>query len=174
MKRRIAALLAAAGLCSILGGCGASGEDWVLCEYTVDDALHAVILQRYTLDDNLCWAVDDSWSPKMYEPLNSSGSLALFLHQDGGTLSLGVTEDGATAASFLLPDDTPAGVESIGSPAEAAELVYGEEIPILIRTVGDSGGAAPFTAGDFADPSRFEGDLFTEAYTVIFSDTAPE
>ena len=131
-------------------------------------------MQRYTLDDNLCWAVDDSWSPKMYEPLNSSGSLALFLHQDGGTLSLGVTEDGSTAASFLLPDDTPAGAESIGSPAEAAELVYGEEIPILIRTVGDSGGAAPFTADDFTDPSRFEGDLFTEAYTVIFSDTAPE
>ena len=108
------------------------------------------------------------------KPLNSSGSLALFLHQDGGTLSLGVTEDGSTAASFVLPDDTPAGFEGIGIPTKTAEIAYGEEIPILIRTITDPSNATPFTADDFAAPSCFEGDLFTEAYTVTFSDTAPE
>ena len=153
-----------------------SPEDCVLGEYTVDDNLHAVILQRYTLDDNLSWTVDDSWSPGMYDPekpLNSSGSLALFCQPDG-TLSLSVTEDGATAVTFFLPDDTPAGFEGIGIPTKTAEIAYGEEIPILIRTITDPSNATPFTADDFAAPSCFEGDLFTEAYTVTFSDTAPE
>ena len=157
-----------------------SPEDCVLGEYTVDDTLHAVILQRYTLDDNLSWTVDDSWSPGMYDPekpLNSSGSLALFRQPDG-TLSISVmnavTEDGATAATFFLPDDAPEGTESIDIPTKTAEIAYGEEIPLLIRTITDSGNANPCTADDFADPSRFEGNLFTEAYTVTFSDTAPE
>lgn len=153
-----------------------SPEDCVLGEYTVDDNLHAVILQRYTLDDNLSWAVDDSWSPGMYDPekaLNSSGSLALFCQPDG-TLSLSVAEDGGTAVTFFLPDDTPAGLEGIGIPTKTAEIAYGEEIPLLIRTITNPSNATPFTADDFADPSRFEGNLFTEAYTVTFSDTAPE
>lgn len=61
-----------------------------------------------------------------------------------------------------------------GSQSEAAEIVYGEEIPLLVRTFRADDSVYVYSANNFYDTARFEGDLFTEAYMVIFSDTAPE
>ena len=63
----------------------------------------------------------------------------------------------------------------VGVQQEAVPIVYDEEIPLLVRTFRDKSELYVYDAArDFADPSRFEGDLFTEAYTVTFSDTMPE
>ena len=49
-----------------------------------------------------------------------------------------------------------------------------EEIPLLVRTYRDKSELYVYDAArDFADPSRFADDLFTEAYTITFSDEMP-
>ena len=83
----------------------------------------------------------------------------------------------AFASGPGLPEEVAAGrlAVGVGVQQEAVPIVYGEEIPILVRTFRDQSELFVYDAArDFADPSRFEGDLFTEAYTVTFSDVMPE
>ena len=148
--------------------------------YTADNALHSIMLHGYTMDSEGNWVEDTAWTSGIYDPekpLNDSGSLTLSRQPDGSlsiSIMNGLTDDGATAATLFLPNDALDGTENIGILTTVSDITYDTAIPLLIRSISEDVKAEPYTAEDFADPSRFEGDLFTEAYTVTFSDVMPE
>lgn len=160
-------------------------QEFIAYEYQADENLRCITTTRYILNDALEWEPADSGSGRTYgdaPPLSPTGAIALTDKGDGQGFTHVLLESGEghskyTSSAPGLPEEVAAGglAVGVGVQQEAVPIVYNEEIPLLVRTFRDKSELYVYDAArDFADPSRFEGDLFTEAYTVTFSDTMPE
>ena len=160
-------------------------REFIAYEYQTDENLRCITTIRYILNDALEWEPADSGSGRTYgdaPPPSPIGTIALTDKGDGLGFTHVLRERGDSSAGFTssapgLPEEVGAGglAVGVGVQQEAVPIVYDEEIPLLVRTFRDKSELYVYDAArDFADPSRFEGDLFTEAYTVTFSDTLPE
>lgn len=160
-------------------------QEFIAYEYQADENLRCITTTRYILNDALEWEPADSGSGRTYgdaPPLSPTGTIALTDKGDGQGFTHVLLESGEghskyTSSAPGLPEEVAAGglAVGVGVQQEAVPIVYDEEIPLLVRTFRDKSELYVYDAArDFADPSRFEGDLFTEAYTVTFSDTMPE
>ena len=160
-------------------------QTFIAYEYQADENLRCITTTRYILNDALEWEPADSGSGRTYgdaPPPSPIGTIAL-TDKGGGQgfthvlRERGESSTGYTSSAPGLPEEVAAGglAVGVGVQQEAVPIVYDEEIPLLVRTFRDKSELYVYDAArDFADPSRFEGDLFTEAYTVTFSDTMPE
>lgn len=164
----------------LLGLAGVQPSEFVLYDYQTDENLRCITIQRYILSDALAWEPADSGFYQTYSdtPLAPDGRFALTGKADSGyTLQFSADGLGDVSHAPDLPESVATAPTAIGVGAqlEAVPIVYGEEIPLFVRTFRDKSELYVYDAArDFIDPSRFEGDLFTEAYTVTFSDTVPE
>ncbi len=160
-------------------------QEFIAYEYQADENLRCITTTRYILNDALEWEPADSGSGRTYgdaPPLSPTGAIALTDKGDGQGFTHVLLESGEGRSKYTssapgLPEEVAAGglAVGVGVQQEAVPIVYDEEIPLLVRTFRDKSELYVYDAArDFADPSRFEGDLFTEAYTVTFSDTMPE
>lgn len=160
-------------------------REFIAYEYQADENLRCITTTRYILNDALEWEPADSGSGRTYgdaPPLSPTGTIALTDKGDGQGFTHVLLESGEghskyTSSAPGLPEEVAAGglAVGVGVQQEAVPIVYDEEIPLLVRTFRDKSELYVYDAArDFADPSRFKGDLFTEAYTVTFSDTMPE
>lgn len=160
-------------------------QEFIAYEYQADENLRCITTTRYILNDALEWEPADSGSGRTYgdaPPLSPTGAIALTDKGDGQGFTHVLLESGEghskyTSSAPGLPEEVAAGglAIGVGVQQEAVPIVYDEEIPLLVHTFRDKSELYVYDAArDFADPSRFEGDLFTEAYTVTFSDTMPE
>ncbi|WP_125115638.1 hypothetical protein [Agathobaculum sp. Marseille-P7918] len=159
-------------------------QEFIAYEYQADENLRCITTTRYILNDALEWEPADSGSGRIYNdtPISPTGAFALTDKGDGQGFTHVLRESGESSSGYTssapgLPEEIAAGglAVGIGTQSEAVSIVYGEEIPILVRTFRDKSELYVYDAAkDFADPSRFKGDLFTEAFTVTFSDTIPE
>lgn len=159
-------------------------QEFIAYEYQADENLRCITTTRYILNDALEWEPADSGSGRIYNdtPISPTGAFALTDKGDGQGFTHVLRESGESSSGYTssatgLPEEIAAGglAVGIGTQSEAVSIVYGEEIPILVRTFRDKSELYVYDAAkDFADPSRFAGDLFTEAFTVTFSDTIPE
>ncbi len=158
-------------------------QTFIAYEYQADGNLRCITTTRYILNDALEWVPADSGSGQIYNdtPIAPTGAFALTDKGGGQGFTYVLREGGESSSGYTsnapgLPEEVAAGglAVGVGTQAEAVSIVYGEEIPILVRTFRDKSELYVYDAAkDFADPSRFEGDLFTEAYTVTFSDEVP-
>lgn len=160
-------------------------QEFIAYEYQADENLRCITTIRYILNDALEWEPADSGSGRTYgdaPPPSPIGTIAL-TDKGGGQgfthvlRERGESSTGYTSSAPGLPEEVAAGglAVGVGVQQEAVPIVYDEEIPLLVRTFRDKSELYVYDAArDFSDPSRFEGDLFTEAYTVTFSDTLPE
>ena len=160
-------------------------REFIAYEYQADENLRCITTTRYILNDALEWEPADSGSGRTYgdaPPLSPTGAIALTNKGDGQGFTHVLLESGEGSSKYTssapgLPEEVAAGglAIGVGVQQEAVPITYGEEIPLLVHTFRDKSELYVYDAArDFADPSRFEGDLFTEAYTVTFSDTMPE
>lgn len=160
-------------------------QEFIAYEYQADENLRCITTTRYILNDALEWEPADSGSGRTYgdaPPLSPTGAIALTDKGDGQGFTHVLLESGEGRSKYTssapgLPEEVAAGglAIGVGVQQEAVPIVYDEEIPLLVHTFRDKSELYVYDAArDFADPSRFEGDLFTEAYTVTFSDTMPE
>lgn len=159
-------------------------QEFIAYEYQADENLRCITTTRYILNDALEWEPADSGSGRIYNdtPISPTGAFALTDKGDGQGFTHVLRESGESSSGYTssapgLPEEIAAGglAVGIGTQSEAVSIVYGEEIPILVRTFRDKSELYVYDAAkDFGDPSRFKGDLFTEAFTVTFSDTIPE
>ena len=159
-------------------------QEFIAYEYQADENLRCITTTRYILNDALEWEPADSGSGRIYNdtPISPTGAFALTDKGDGQGFTHVLRESGESSSGYTssapgLPEEIAAGglAVGIGTQSEAVSIVYGEEIPILVRTFRDKSELYVYDAAkDFADPSRFKDDLFTEAFTVTFSDTIPE
>ena len=170
---------------SVLSLAAIGVREFIAYEYQADENLRCITTTRYILNDALEWEPADSGSGRIYgdTPAPSpTGAFALTDKGDGQGFAHVLRERGESSTGYTssgpgLPDEVAAGglAVGVGVQQQAVPIVYGEEIPILVRTFRDQSELFVYDAArDFADPSRFEGDLFTEAYTVTFSDGMPE
>lgn len=158
-------------------------QEFISYEYQADENLRCITTTRYILNDALEWEPADSGSGQIYNdtPISPTGAFALTDKGDGQGFTYVLRESGKSSSGYTsnapgLPEEVAAGglAVGVGTQSEAVSIVYGEEIPILVRTFRDKSELYVYDAAkDFADPSRFEGDVFTEAYTVTFSDEVP-
>lgn len=170
--------------CHLLSLADVSLQDFIPYEYQTDENLHCITTTRYILNDTLEWEPADSGPGATYSetPLSPTGAIALTDKGDGQGFTRVLRERGESSTGYTssapgLPEEVAAGglAIGVGVQQEAVPIVYDEEIPLLVRTFRDKSELYVYDAArDFADPSRFKGDLFTEAYTVTFSDTMPE
>ena len=160
-------------------------QEFIAYEYQADENLRCITTTRYILNDTLEWEPADSGSGRTYgdaPPLSPTGAIALSDKGSGQGFTYVLRESGDSNSGYtsgppVLPEKVASGglAIGVGVQQEAVPIVYDEEIPLLVRTFRDKSELYVYDAArDFADPSRFEGDLFTEAYTVTFSDTMPE
>ena len=170
---------------SVLSLANIGVREFIAYEYQADENLRCITTTRYILNDALEWEPADSGSGRTYgdaPPLSPTGAIALTDKGDGQGFTHVLLESGEGRSKYTssapgLPEEVAAGRlgVGVGVEQEAGPIVYDEEIPLLVRTFRDKSELYVYDAArDFADPSRFEGDLFTEAYTVTFSDTMPE
>ena len=147
--------------------------------YEAGESLRSISVARYVLSDALEWERDAGYAAGVFDesPLAAAGRFSLTAAADE-PFSFQLRADGTSYsyAAPALPDDLPESAAcGVGTVSDTTSIVYGEEIPILVRTFRSQSELFVYDAvRDFADPSRFEGDLFTEAYTVTFSDEMPE
>lgn len=151
---------------------------FALYAYQADENLHAISFSRYILSDALEWEPVNEYQARMFDeaPLSPSGRISL-TEEAGKSFTVNIRADGATYRYGApdLPDGLPQiTAHGFGSQSGPAGIVYGEEIPLLVRTFRADDSVYVYSADNFYDTARFEGDLFTEAYTVTFSDTVPE
>ncbi len=151
---------------------------FALYAYQADENLHAISFSRYILNDALEWEPVNEYQARMFDeaPLSPSGRISL-TEEAGKSFTVNIRADGATYRYGApdLPDGLPQiTAHGFGSQSGPAGIVYGEEIPLLVRTFRADDSVYVYSADNFYDTARFEGDLFTEAYTVTFSDTVPE
>ena len=151
---------------------------FALYEYQTDDSLHAISFSRYILNDMLEWEQDEAYQAARFDEtqLGPNGLISL-IEEENKSFAVNIRADGAGYHYNApeLPDGLPEiRARGFGSQSEAAEIVYGEEIPLLVRTFRADDSVYVYSANNFYDTARFEGDLFTEAYTVTFSDEMPE
>lgn len=159
-------------------------QEFIAYEYQADENLRCITTTRYILNDALEWEPADSGPGATYSetPLSPTGAIALSDKGDGQGFTHVLLESGEghskyTSSAPGLPEEVAAGglAVGVGTQQQSVPITYDEEIPLLVRTFRDKSELYVYDAArDFADPSRFEGDLFTEAYTVTFSDTMPE
>lgn len=170
---------------SVLSLANIGVREFIAYEYQADENLRCITTTRYILNDALEWEPADSGSGRTYgdaPPLSPTGAIALTDKGDGQGFTHVLLESGEGRSKYTssapgLPEEVAAGglAIGVGVQQEAVPIVYDEEIPLLVHTFRDKSELYVYDAArDFADPSRFEGDLFTEAYTVTFSDTMPE
>ena len=169
---------------SVLSLANIGVREFIAYEYQADENLHCITTTRYILNDALEWEPADSGPGATYSetPLSPTGAIALSDKGSGQGFTYVLRESGDSNSGYtsgppVLPEKVAAGglAIGVGVQQEAVPIVYDEEIPLLVRTFRDKSELYVYDAArDFADPSRFEGDLFTEAYTVTFSDTMPE
>ena len=158
-------------------------REFIAYEYHTDENLRCITTSRYILNDALEWKPADSGSGRIYNdmPLSPTGAMALTDKGDGQGFTHVLRERGESSSGYTssapgLPEEVAAGglAIGVGTQPQAVSIVYGKEIPILVRTFRDQSELYVYDAAkDFADPSRFEGDVFTEAYTITFSDKVP-
>lgn len=159
-------------------------QEFIAYEYQADENLRCITITRYILNDALEWEPADSGPGATYSetPLSPTGAIALSDKGDGQGFTHVLLESGEghskyTSSAPGLPEEVAAGglAIGVGTQQQSVPITYDEEIPLLVRTFRDKSELYVYDAArDFADPSRFKGDLFTEAYTVTFSDTMPE
>ena len=160
-------------------------QEFIAYEYQADENLRCITTTRYILNDALEWEPADSGSGRTYgdaPPLSPTGTIALSDKGSGQGFTYVLRESGDSNSGYtsgppVLPEKVAAGglAIGVGTQQQSVPITYDEEIPLLVRTFRDKNELYVYDAArDFADPSRFEGDLFTEAYTVTFSDTMPE
>ena len=162
----------------VLDLAGITGSEFVPYEYQAGDTLRCITIQRYILNDALTWEAADSGFYQTYNdtPLAADGSLALTGQStEGYAIRFSAPGIGDGVNPPALPENLPAAAAcGVGAQQQAVPIVYDEEIPLLVRTYRDKSELYVYDAArDFADPSRFAGDLFTEAYTITFSDEMP-
>ena len=151
---------------------------FALYAYQADENLHAISFSRYILNDALEWEPVNEYQARMFDeaPLSPSGRISL-TEEAGKSFTVNIRADGATYRYGApdLPDGLPQiTAHGFGSQSGPAGIVYGEEIPLLVRTFRDKSELYVYDAArDYIDPSRFEGDLYTEANTVTFTYTVP-
>lgn len=158
-------------------------QAFIAYNYQADENLRCITTSRYILNDALEWEPADSGSGQIYNdtPLSPIGTFALTDKRDGQGFTYVLREGGESSSGYTsnasdLPEEAAAeGLTiGVGTQSEAVSIVYGEEIPILVRTFRDKSELYVYNAAkDFADPSRFAGDVFSEAYTVTFSGEIP-
>lgn len=154
---------------------------FVLYDYHADDSLRSIQFSRYLLNDKLEWEPDTAYQVAVFDEnaLAPQGRIAL-IEEEGRSFGLNVRAGGASYSTPApdLPADLPdAAAHGVGKQEDGADIVYGQEIPLLIRTLRADSSMYVLSASGFGDAAslkRFEGDLFTEAFTVTFSDTAPD
>ena len=161
-----------------------SSASFTLYDYQTDGNLHAIFFSRYLLNDALEWEKDDFFSPGAFDetPLDAAGRLSLTLGEDGA-YTFYVRAEGGLGYSHpapQLPEGLP-GSAAVGasSQTEPLTITYGQEIPLLIRTIRGDDSLALFALGETLenDPEqleRFRSAAFTEAYTVTFFDQIPQ
>ena len=159
-------------------------QEFIAYEYQADENLRCITTTRYILNDALEWEPADRGPGATYSetPLSPTGAIALSDKGSGQGFTYVLRESGDSNSGYtsgppVLQEKVAAGglAIGVGVQQEAVPITYDEEIPLLVRTFRDKSELYVYDAArDFADPSRFEGDLFTEAYTVTFSDTVPE
>ena len=162
----------------LLGLAGVQPSEFVLYDYQTDENLRCITIQRYILNDALEWEPVNEYQARMFDetPISPSGRISL-TEEAGKSFTVNIRADGATYRYGApdLPDGLPQiTAHGFGSQSGPAGIVYGEEIPLLVRTFRADDSVYVYSADNFYDTARFEGDLFTEAYTVTFSDTVPE
>lgn len=158
-------------------------QEFIAYEYQADENLRCITTARYILNDALEWEPADSGSGQVYNdtPISPTGAMAWTDKGNGQGFTHVLYESGTNSSKYTfnapsLPEEVAADglTAGIGTQSQAVSIVFGEEIPILVRTFRDKSELYVYDAAkDFADPSRFEGDVFTEAYTVTFSDEVP-
>ena len=159
-------------------------QEFIAYEYQADENLRCITITRYILNDALEWEPADRGPGATYSetPLSPTGAIALSDKGSGQGFTYVLRESGDSNSGYtsgppVLPEKVAAGglAIGVGTQQQSVPITYDEEIPLLVRTFRDKSELYVYDAArDFADPSRFEGDLFTEAYTVTFSDTMPE
>lgn len=145
--------------------------------YEAGENLHSISISRYILNDALEWERDADYNACVFdeEPLAEAGRFALTAEaNEPFTLNIRADGIGYTYCSPALPDDLPENATcGVGTVPDSLDIVYGEELPILVRTFRAKDEAFSYSTKDYDDPARFADDLFTEAFTVTFSDTSP-
>lgn len=145
--------------------------------YEAGENLHSISVSRYILNDALEWERDADYNACVFdaEPLAEAGRFALTAGANE-PFALNIRADGIgyTYRSSALPDDLPENATcGVGTVPDSLDIVYDEELPILVRTFRAADEVFSYSTKDYDDPSRFADDLFTEAFTVTFSDAVP-
>lgn len=146
--------------------------------YQADENLRSITVSHYILNDALEWEHDADYHACVFDeqPLAETGRFALTARANA-PFALNIRADGIgyTYDSPAPPDGlSESAACGVGTASDALNIVYGEEIPILVRTFRAVEELFVYSTENYYDPSRFAGDVFTEAFTVTFSDTIPE
>lgn len=153
----------------------------VLYDYQADERLCAITVARYVLTDALTWERDPDYGGAVYseEGIPPQGRLAL-AEAPGGSFAFNLLDGGGGYSLYAppLPEGLPDGCSSgAGGQSETVSIVYGEEIPLLVRTFRTDDTMPVMSTAVFTDAAsreRMRDSVFTEAFTVTFADTVPE
>ena len=140
--------------------------------YQADDRLRSIVFHRYVLSDALTWEQDDSFN---FSISNAAGlaaqGRAAFRVQNGRPAVLNLLSGQSTSRAQApdLPDGLPESNPFVVFPlSQAADIEYGTETPVLIRSQRSDGTVQTADASLFHETDRFSGSDFTEAFTMTF------
>lgn len=149
------------------------GSADTLFDYQADSELGSVQLQCYQLDANCQWQPISGGG--QYNVSSSGGRLALQFTALADGLRVGIqSKNGAVSASRkTAPQQTvlPEGVQWETVMAGTTDIIYQEELPLLIQYQRPSDEFVAYQISDFYHPERFRQQGFQQVYalTIRFS-----
>ncbi|MDO4270874.1 MAG: hypothetical protein Q4C72_08140, partial [Eubacteriales bacterium] len=122
----------------LLALANADPAKFALYAYRADENLRAISVRRYVLNDALEWEQDAAYTNAVFdETLSPTGRIGL-METDGGSYSYNLRTGGVGYAvpAPALPDGLPGNAsEGMGRLDGGGEIVYGQEIPLLLHTL---------------------------------------
>lgn len=143
------------------------GADSKIFDYKVDSKAKVMKVKLYTLDENMKWIEKGSSAGNIKD---SKGRIAVSINNKDSSFRVAFQNKGgmtATGSAAQLWRDV-SGLSKGAAWANSSDIVYGQEIPLVIQIATKSNAINAFDVYSFSDMEKLKGHDTVIAITITF------